>query len=135
MRLGVDTSVLLRLFLKDDADQLAAVRAMIERVAAADGVLYVAQAVVCELVWVLTIKARFTRDQIAKAVQGLVETAMIELEGHDTVCAALERHATSNVGFADCLIVENVLAAGAARLATFDKRLLRSDDCVAPIVV
>ena len=50
MRLGVDTSVLLRLFLKDDLDQLAEVRAMIERVAAADGVLYVAQAVLCELV-------------------------------------------------------------------------------------
>ena len=135
MRLGVDTSVLLRLFLKDDLDQLAEVRAMIERVAAADGVLYVAQAVLCELVWVLTIKARFTRDQIAEAVQGLIETATIELEGHDAVCAALERHATSNVGFADCLIVENVLAAGAARFATFDKRLLRSDDCVSPAAV
>ena len=60
---------------------------------------------------------------------------MIELEGHDSACAALERHATSNAGFADCLIVENVLAAGAVRFATFDKRLLRSDDCVAPTAV
>ena len=135
MRFGVDTSVLLRLFLKDDPAQLAEVRAMIERVAAIGGALYVAQAVLCELVWVLTIKARFTRDQIAEAVQGLVETAMIEIEGHDTVCAALERHATSNAGFADCLIVENVLAAGAARFVTFDKRLLRSDACVAPVAV
>ena len=135
MKVGVDTSVLLRLFLKDDAGQLAQVRAMIEKIAAADGSLYVPQAVLCELAWVLSVKAGFGRAGIAQAVRGLVETAIIELEDQDTVCAALERHQTSGIGFADCLIVENALAAGASSFTTFDRALLRADDCLAPAVV
>ncbi len=135
MKIGVDTNVLLRLFLKDDPGQLADVRALVEKVAAAGGSLYVAQAVLCELTWVLSLKAEFTRDQVGEAVQGLVETAIIEIEDRDAVCAALDRHATSAAGFADCLIIENALAAGASRFATFDRRLLRSDDCVPPAEV
>lgn len=135
MKLGIDTSVLLRLFLKDDAGQLAQVRAMIERIAAGGGSLYVPHAVLCELAWVLSVKAGFGRAAIAQAVRGLVETAIIELEDQDTVCAALERHQTSGVGFADCLIVENALAAGASRFTTFDRGLLRADDCLAPAEV
>ncbi len=132
MIVGVDTNVLLRLFLKDEPEQLAEVRAMVDRVAEAGGALYVPQAVACELAWVLSVKAGVARGRVADAVQGLVETAMIELEGRDAVCAALERHATTGVGFADCLIVENALAAGAASFATFDRRLLRTDACVEP---
>ena len=135
MKVGVDTSVLLRLFLKDDAGQLAQVRAMIEKIAAADGSLYVPQAVLCELAWVLSVKAGFGRAEIAQAVRGLIETAIIELENQDAVCAALERHQTSGAGFADCLIVENALAAGASSFTTFDRALLRADDCLAPAVV
>lgn len=135
MKIGVDTNVLLRLFLKDDPGQLADVRALVDKVAAAGGSLYVAQAVLCELTWVLSLKAEFTRDQIGQAVQGLVETAIIEIEDRDAVCAALDRHAASAAGFADCLIIENALAAGASHFATFDRRLLRSDDCVAPAEV
>ncbi len=135
MKVGVDTNVLLRLFLKDDPAQLADVRALVDKVAAADGSLYVPQPVLCELAWVLSLKAGFTRDQVGEAVQGLVETAIIEIEDRDAVCAALDRHATTAAGFADCLIIENAFAAGASRFATFDRRLLRSDDCVAPAEV
>ena len=132
MRVGVDTSVLLRLFLKDDARQLAQVREMVSKVEVGGDTLYVPQAVLCELAWVLALKAGFKRAAVAEAIRGLVETAVIELEGQDTVCAALERHATSGAGFADCLIVENALAAGAAGFATFDRALLRADACFEP---
>ena len=132
---GVDTSVLLRLFLKDDAGQLAQVRDMVARVEAGGDTLYVPQAVLCELAWVLALKAGFKREAVAEAVRGLVETAVIELEGQDTVCAALERHVTSGTGFANCLIVENALAAGADYFVTFDRALLRADDCLAPAEV
>ncbi|MCH7930841.1 MAG: type II toxin-antitoxin system VapC family toxin [Proteobacteria bacterium] len=132
MIVGVDTNVLLRLFLKDDPEQLAEVRAMVDRVAEAGGSLYVPQTVLCELAWVLSVKAGFARDRVAEAVRGLVETAMIEVEGRDAVCAALERHATTGAGFADCLIVENALAAGASSFATFDRSLLRTEACIEP---
>lgn len=135
MMVGVDTSVLLRLFLKDDAGQLAQVRDMVARVEAGGDTLYVPQAVLCELAWVLALKAGFKREAVAEAVRGLVETAVIELEGQDTVCAALERHVTSGTGFANCLIVENALAAGADCFVTFDRALLRADDCLAPAEV
>ena len=135
MKLGVDTRLLLRLFLKDDATQLAQVREMVARVEATGDSLYVPQSVLCELAWVLALKAGFKRDAIAEAIRGLVETAIIELEGQDTVCAALDRHVTSGTGFADCLIVENALAAGADNFATFDRALLRADDCLAPAEV
>ena len=132
MKLGVDTSVLLRLFLKDDAGQLAQVREMIARVEDGGDTLYVPQTVLCELAWVLATKAGLNRNAVAEAVRGLVETAVIELEGQDTVCAALQRHVTSGTGFADCLIVENALTAGADNFATFDRALLRADDCLEP---
>ena len=130
MILSFDTDVLSRLFLKDEPEQLAEARAMVDKVAESGGSLYVPQKVLCELAWVLSVKAGFARDRVAEAVQGIVETAMIEVEGRDPVCAALERHATTGVGFADCLIVENALAAGASSFATFDRRLLRTDACV-----
>ena len=61
MIVGVDTNVLLRLFLKDDPEQLAEVRAMVDKVAEVGGSLYVPQTVLCELAWVLSVKAGFAR--------------------------------------------------------------------------
>lgn len=121
--IALDTNLVVRLLIQDDAAQARAVERLLVR-ARRDGTpLFVADIVLCEIVWVLTRRARLPRQVIAAALDRLLETEMIVVPRLDVVRRALVAYRDGAGDFADYLIREQALAAGADHVVTFDRSL------------
>ena len=117
---AVDTNVLLRLLVHDDAKQAAAAEAYV-----APGA-WVSHLVLAEAMWVLGSVFNRVPADIATCVTMLLEHESLVVQDADTVRRALngftERPA---LGFSDCLILEIALKAGHGPLGTFDRDLAK----------
>jgi predicted nucleic-acid-binding protein len=69
-----------------------------------------------------------TPEQLAKALEMLLNHKNLTLQDADVVAAALAHfRARPSVGFSDCLVLETARKAGHLPLGTFDKNLARLD--------
>ena len=116
---GLDTNVLLRYFLKDDAAQAARAGRELER----DERFLIDGIVLCELVWVLEAGYGFSRTDVADALERILATAQFEIESKDLVLGALADFRGSAADFSDCLIGRRNRSAGAPETVTFDRSL------------
>ena len=132
--ISLDTNVLVRYVVGDDAEQSAAASEMVERAIEAEEMLFVSQIVLCEFVWVLTHAYRFTRTEIVTALHQLRRGAQMILEGADEVRRATDAYAAQRGDFADYLIAERSVANGCSSIATFDRALLSDPRFGAPDV-
>ena len=117
--IGLDTNVLLRYVLKDEAAQAACAARELER----DERFLIDGIVLCELVWVLEVGYGFSRNDITLALERIVATAQFEIESKDLVLAALADFRGSTADFSDCLIGRRNRDAGASETVTFDRGL------------
>ena len=114
--LAVDTNVLLRLLVRDDAFQAAAADAAISRGA------WISQLVLTEAVWVLDAIYQRTAKQLITSLELLLTHESLVLQDADVVTLALTQfRAKPALGFSDCLVLEIARKAGHLPLATFDK--------------
>lgn len=119
---AVDTNVLVRLVVRDDSQQVQAAEKFIARGA------WVSQLVLAEAIWVLDAVYGRTAEQIASAVDMLLNHKELTLQDSDAVTSALESfRKRPAVGFSDCLIVEIARKAGHVPLGTFDRDLAKLD--------
>lgn len=125
--IALDTNVLVRFIVEDDRAQSAAAAAFIERAVRREERLFIAQIVLCELVWVLDHAYDFDRAEIVGALHQLRRATQVELERPDEVRRAIETYASRRGDFADYLIAERALSAGCSSVVTFD-RVLHADD-------
>lgn len=117
---AVDTNVLVRLAVRDEARQVEAAEAFI-----ASGA-WVSQLVLLEFVWVLKSVYDFGRADVARAVEILLNHAQLTIEDSDVVEVALAQfRKASAVSFSDCLVIEVARGAGHLPLGTFDRELAR----------
>ena len=118
--LAVDTNVLVRLLVRDDAKQVLAADQAVAKGA------WVSHLELAETVWVLdAVYARTPRQLIAALDLLLVHESLV-LQDADAVAAALAQFkAKPALGFSDCLVLEIARKAGHLPLATFDKALAR----------
>ncbi len=116
---GLDTNVLLRYLLRDDAAQAGRAQREIER----DERFLIDGIVLCELVWVLETGYGFSRSEVVGALDRIVATAQFEIDGKDVVLAALADFRRSAADFSDCLIGRRNRDAGATDTVTFDRSL------------
>ena len=117
---AVDTNVLVRLVTRDDAKQVAAAEAFVERGA------WVSHLVLAEATWVLTSVYERAPDEIAKAVEMLLNHQQLTLPDSEAVAAAVEHfRRRPALGFSDCLVLEVARKAGHVPLGTFDRHLAR----------
>ncbi|MHB1815187.1 MAG: PIN domain-containing protein [Steroidobacteraceae bacterium] len=122
---AVDTNVLVRLIVRDSADQ---VRAAEEFVA---GGAWVSQLVLAETMWVLDAVYERTPEQIATAVDMLLNHQQLAVQDADVVAAAIESfRKRPSLGFSDCLVLEIARKVGNVPLGTFDRELAKLDDAV-----
>lgn len=118
--IGLDTSILIRYFVKDDPQQSPIVSKLIGALSSAEpGWLSVV--VLVELLWTLKYSYRFSRAGLAGAVGHLLSSQDIVLEQYDLVRDALSMFRKSDADFADCLIAVSARAAGCSKTVTFDK--------------
>ena len=124
--IGLDTNVLVRFLVQDDADQARRAAACIARLTEAEPG-YVAREVVLELVWVLSKAYQYNRAQITSALQGLMAAVEIEVEDSAVVGAVVELYANRGYDFADLMIRQVGLVRGAQQMVTFDEQAAQLD--------
>ena len=130
--IALDTNVVLRLVMRDDVAQSAAAEALIRRARAEGARLFIADVVLCELVWVLRAAYRRSRADIAETLDTLAAVAQAEFEAPERLTAALAAFRAGRGDFADYLIREHGHRGGADFVATFDQQLLGEDGFVHP---
>lgn len=120
---GLDTNVLVRYLVGDDANQAATAARHIERHCRADAPCFINAVVLCELVWVLESAYDQPKAVIAEVIEKLLRTAQFAVEDAEMAWAALSDYRAHGADFADCLIGRRNRAQGCEDTATFDKAL------------
>jgi predicted nucleic-acid-binding protein len=117
---AVDTNVLIRLIVGDNAEQTASAEEFVE------GSAWVSLIALAETMWVLKASYAFSAAQLSGAIEMLLNHATLTLQDAEVVTAALEQYRLRPaLGFSDCLIVEQARKAGHLPLGTFDRALGR----------
>ncbi len=125
--IALDTNVLVRFLVDDDAVQSRAARALIAELSPeAPG--FVCREVLVELVWVLERAYGFSRDRIASVLEILFGTPALRIEVADDVIRAAFGYRRGGAEFADRMIAAAARRAGAAALYTFDRQAARLEN-------
>lgn len=120
--IGLDTNVIVRHLVQDDPVQAPLATALMARLTR-DDPGFVSAVVLAEISWVLARAYRASRTEIAAAVEGLLRSAEIVVENAPAAYRALSAYrASTSVAFADALIAQTALLAGAQETVTFDRR-------------
>ncbi|OGA28611.1 MAG: PIN domain-containing protein [Betaproteobacteria bacterium RIFCSPLOWO2_02_FULL_65_24] len=119
---AVDTNLLVRLVVRDDVDQVKTAEAFVARGA------WVSHLVLAETLWVLDAVYNRSPEQIANAIDRLLNHKELTLQDSGVVALALERfRSRPSLGFSDCLVLEIARKAGHLPLGTFERNLARLD--------
>jgi len=117
---AIDTNVLVRLLIGDDARQAASAEAFVRNGA------WVSVLALAETVWVLAKVYNHSSSGVAAAVEMLLDNTHLTVQDSDVVAAALHLfRARPALGFSDCLILELARKAGHLPLGTLDRSLGR----------
>jgi predicted nucleic-acid-binding protein len=122
---GIDTNVLLRMVLNDDAEQRAKAVAFGKGLSE-DSPGFVSLIVLVEFSWSLISRYRLPKEQVLAAIQRLLKIKTLVFEDFDAIVIALERSNLPQVDFADALIAEHHRNLGCSHTVTFDQRAARS---------
>ena len=125
--IGVDTNILVRLFVADDQRQRDAAVAWLDGLEPGEEA-FVNLIVVVELVWTLERSYKFDPDWIEMALERLSRHPRVRLANRDLVREAVHRSRESGDGIADSLIALINLSHGCRTTLTFDKDAARGDD-------
>lgn len=121
---ALDTNVLVRFLVEDDAKQSARAAALVKQAARDEEGLFLAQIAVCETVRVLETAYGFGRTRIAEVLGDLLRARHLVVEEAEQVRRALDRYGAGRGDVADYLISERAEAAGFQKVATFDRDLV-----------
>ncbi|MEP7002372.1 MAG: type II toxin-antitoxin system VapC family toxin [bacterium] len=129
--IALDTNVLVRYLVEDDAKQSAAAAALIDRVIADGDTLFISDLVVCETVSVMSVSYNVGRTVIAGVLRNLLRARHLTFSASDQLIRALNAYEVGKGDFADYLIREHARAADCEDVATFDRVLLKERGFVA----
>ena len=129
--IGIETNVLVRLFVDDDPVQVREAREFVAGRCEPDNPAFVDRVALCEMVWVLSAGYGFGRAEIAGVIQKLLGSLDTVLEDGDAVHAALQAFQTRGVDFADALIGEVNRLRGCEATVTLDRKAAKLDGFIA----
>ena len=122
---GLDTNVLVRWLLDDDARQTACAEKLFESTRVSQIPLFVPSTVVLELEWVLRSRYQFDKAIVLGIFNALLEAQELDFQGEAGLERALHLYRLGAAAFADCLHAGLCAAAARAPLLTFDGRAAR----------
>lgn len=115
---ATDTNLLVRLIVRDDLDQVRVAEEFIAKGA------WVSHLVLAETLWALDAVYERSPEQMATAVEMLLNHKELTLQDADVVVAALDQfRSRPSIGFSDFMVLEIARKAGHLPLGTFDKDL------------
>lgn len=123
--IGLDTNAVVRILTGGDPRQVAAVRKLLAGAHEAPASFHINHVVLAECAWALKAAYRYTREEIAIGIEGLLETPVLDIEEAELVIQALRQFRVSTADFPDCLIAAKNAAAGCEFTVSFDKAMLK----------
>ena len=115
---AIDANVLVRLITRDDPRQAASANRFVQEGA------WVSVLALAEATWVLATVYELSSDDLAKAIEMLLNHRDLALQDAETIQVALELfRARPALGFSDCLMLQMARKAGHLPLGTFDRKL------------
>ena len=118
---ALDTNILVRFLVEDDAAQLAAARRLIRKCVNAGETLFVPVTVSLELEWVLRSSFGFSKSVVIQTLAQLLASIELSFESEGALEVALVLYGQSTVDFSDCLHIALSSRAGESPLWTFDR--------------
>jgi predicted nucleic-acid-binding protein len=119
---GIDTNVLVRYIIQDDAKQSKMATDFIERKCSENSSLFINGIVLCELVWVLESAYEYSRENIVKVIEQILKTRQFLLDEPDILWQSLRGYKNEGADFADNYIAHLNKHKGCEYTVTFDKR-------------
>jgi len=123
--IGLDTNILVRYTVQDDADQSRAATEIVEQHLSEDSPGFISTVVMAETVWVLDRAYRFTAAAIATVVERILQADVLEVESEAQVFCAMIALRDGLGSFADALIAALAVNAGCSVTLTFDRKAAR----------
>ena len=123
--IGLDTNVLVRYLTQDDPVQSAKATEILERRLTPKIPGFVSVVAMVETVWVLDRAYGLTDQEIATAVERLLQVEVLAIENEQEVFTAMVALRQGRGSFAGALIAELGKRAGCTRTLTFDQKALR----------
>src|SRR5258708_3478811 len=118
--LGIDTNVVIRLVISDNAEQTGRARKLIEQALSREEPVLVSLLVLLECEWVLRSRYGFSRVALLSIFRALLEARELSFEDEPALEEALFHWKDSACGFSDCLIAADSRQLGCRATATFD---------------
>jgi predicted nucleic-acid-binding protein len=121
--IGLDTNILVRYLTQDDPDQSRKATNEIEKGLSAGHMFFIADIVMCELVWVLETAYGYERREIVPVLENILRTKQFQFDNKDLLWKSLADYRTKKGDFADHLIGRAGHNAGCRETLTFDSGL------------
>jgi predicted nucleic-acid-binding protein len=121
--IGLDTNILVRYLTQDDPDQSRKATNEIEKGLSAGHMFFIADIVMCELVWVLETAYGYERREIVPVLENILRTKQFQFDNKDLLWKSLADYRTKKGDFADHLIGRAGHNAGCSETLTFDAEL------------
>jgi predicted nucleic-acid-binding protein len=122
--IGLDTNVIVRYIVQDDATQSALATTLIESLSP-EQPGYISIITLIELVWVLQGAYQASREDIITTLDSLLKTKEIVISQADIVAQALRIFSHTKADFSDCLIERFGHAALCEYTVSFDKGAIK----------
>jgi predicted nucleic-acid-binding protein len=123
--IGIDTNVLVRFLVRDDAAQFERARRRLHREADAGAGVLISLLVVLETEWVLRSRYAVSKADRLAAFSALLDAVDLNFEDEASLEESLYTWKESNADFADCLISARHRRLGCSATATFDTKALK----------
>lgn len=121
--IGLDTNILVRYLTQDDPEQSKKAADEVEKGLAAGHAFFVADIVLCELVWVLEAAYGYDRREIVPVLESILRTRQFQFENKDLLWKSLADYRTQKGDLADHLIGQTGHKADCRETLTFDAGL------------
>jgi predicted nucleic-acid-binding protein len=124
---ALDTNILVRLLVADDAPQTQRVAALLKSAELAGESFFVSTLVLLELVWVLDSAYECTRAETLEALERLTMMPVLHIDNLDTIHHAISLGRQGSQDIADLLIACSAAANGCTSVVTFDQAAAKHD--------
>jgi predicted nucleic-acid-binding protein len=119
---GLDTNILIRLWVRDDERQAAAARNALAQAVAAGQPLRVSLLTLLETEWVLRSRYHCSKESLLRVFKMLLESRDVIFDDEAAVEQALYLYENSRADFAECLMIARYRQIGCDAMLTFDSR-------------
>lgn len=123
--IGLDTNILVRYLTQDDPVQSAKAAEILEHRLTEKNPGFVSVVAMVETVWVLDRAYFLTAQEIATAIERLLQVEVLAIENEQEVFTAVVALKQGRGSFADALIAELGARVGCTRTLTFDRKAAR----------